>query len=329
MRLLPSDKKYTQCNKERRVGVEIEFAGITGNLACTAIQSLFGGKIIQEEPLLLRVVESYLGDFRVELDSAPVKKIASDLAHRENQYEQGSLVLEALQKGVKQASEFLIPWEIVSPPIPHSKLKELDSLINKLRDLGAQGTRHASRFAFGVHLNPELPALDSRTICRYLKAYLCLQDALVEHEKIDITRHLAGHAAAFDSAYTALVTHEDYWPETTQLIEDYLSYNCTRNRSLDLLPLFSHLDKALVLEKINDSRIQPRPTFHYRLPNSDIDNPSWSLDHAWLGWLKVEELASNEHKLQRICTAYQNTQQQLKLPLNKRWQKFTQRAMEF
>lgn len=156
-----------------------------------------------------------------------------------------------------------------------------------------------------------------------------MQDALSEHEQVDITRHLTGHAAAFESNYIALVTCENYWPDRVQLIKDYLAYNCTRNRSLDLLPLFSYLDKQLVLQSIDDGRIQARPTFHYRLPNSDIDNSSWSLSHAWLGWLKVEELALNEHKLQRICSAYQDTQQKFQLPMNKRWQKFTQRAMEF
>ncbi|OBX33760.1 putative amidoligase enzyme [Halomonas elongata] len=34
----------------------------------------------------------------------------------------------------------------------------------------------------------------------------------------------------------------DYQPDLRTLIDDYLEYNPTRNRELDLLPLFAYLD---------------------------------------------------------------------------------------
>lgn len=321
--LLPATNNNFQ-GHERRVGVELEFAGISAESICDSVVANFGGQVEQREPLLFVIKNSHYGDFIVELDSDPMKKLANELAKQVD-----SDLGRGLQQGVRQASEFLVPWELVTPPIPLSGLTKLQPLIDQLRKAGALGTRHASRFAFGLQLNPELPALDSRSICKYLKAYLCLQESLTAHEDMDLTRKISGYASAFDSDYVALVTHCDYWPELEQLIDDYLNYNPTRNRSLDLLPLFNYLDTRRVKKVVDDPRVKSRPTFHYRLPNCDIDSPSWNINHAWNGWLKVEALACDEHKLARICKACHRHHSLSHLPMNQRWQNFTQRVMGF
>ena len=63
---------------------------------------------------------------------------------------------------VRLAAEQLVPFEIVSPPIPMDRLGELESLIRRLRESGAQGTESGAFYAFGLHFNPELPDLDPK-----------------------------------------------------------------------------------------------------------------------------------------------------------------------
>ncbi|NNC55402.1 MAG: hypothetical protein HKO07_06755, partial [Pseudomonadales bacterium] len=96
----------------------------------------------------------------------------------------------------------------------------------------------------------------------------------------------------------------DYKPGVEQLIDDYLTHNPTRNRSLDMLPLFAHLDEQRVRNTIDDDRIKARPTFHYRLPNCDIDSPDWNIDLSWSLWLQVEKLAFDAPRLKKYCSLY-------------------------
>lgn len=56
------------------------------------------------------------------------------------------------------------------------------------RDKGALGTRSAARYAFGLHLNPDLPALNATTLVQYMQAYLCLYDWIYANEEIDVAR---------------------------------------------------------------------------------------------------------------------------------------------
>jgi len=91
-----------------------------------------------------------------------------------------------------------------------------------------------------------------------------------------------------------------YAPNQAQLIDDYLEHNPTRNRALDMLPLFSYLDKERVAAKVPDRKIKSRPTFHYRLPNSEVGKPGWTIFEAWTDWVTVEEIADSPAQLKGL-----------------------------
>ena len=95
--------------------------------------------------------------------------------------------------------------------------------------------------------------------------------------------------------------NENYNPDLSTLIDDYLDANATRNRPLDLLPLFLHLDGDSFRARLPEEQISPRPAFHYRLPNSMIDDPNWSISQEWAAWMKVERLAADVDELDRRC----------------------------
>ena len=97
-----------------------------------------------------------------------------------------------------------------------------------------------------------------------------------------------------------------YDDETTleTLLDDYLEFNDTRNRALDMLPLFKHLAKDQVDEAVPDSRIQSRPTFHYRLPNCEIERGDWHLSDSWNIWCVIEALADDTELLDELAHEY-------------------------
>jgi hypothetical protein len=199
----------------------------------------------------------------------------------------------------------VVPWEIVTDPIPMERLPELEPLVAALRRAGARGTRHSPWYAFGLHLNPEMPALDAATILSYIRGYTCLYDWLVDREQLDPSRKwFTPYIETFDSGYIESILEMDYAPDIDGLIDDYLDANPTRNKSLDMLPLFAHIDPDKVKEKVDDHRVKARPALHYRLPNCDIDQEAWSLSRPWRHWLEVEYLADDPDRLERACHAF-------------------------
>lgn len=309
--------------KERRVGIEIELAGLTAEHMAEMVQERFGGEIKCNTIFDYLVCDTSFGDFTIELDADYLKEMAEVLGFREESSRDGE-IMELIEKTSKdaltKAAETLVPWEIVSPPIAFSALEEFDTLIPVLREAGAIGTRDSMRYAFGMHLNPELPALDSKTITAYLKAYLCLFDWIKEGEQVDFARRVTPYIDHFKDAYIDLVLGADYAPNLEQLIADYLDHNPTRNRSLDMLPLFSYLKPEQVKASVQDERIKSRPTFHYRLPNCDIDNPDWNVRSSWKRWCAVEQLAFSE-KLPMICERYMEQRNGILPDIGGQWAK--------
>ena len=107
----------------------------------------------------------------------------------------------------------------------------------------------------------------------------------------DGLRKVLGWAEPHGPEYLSLLERPDYSPDQAQLITDYIQANPGRNYDLDMLPLFTHLDEDLVTRHLGEQSSTPRPTFHYRLPNSLVDQPGWTLADDWNRWVEVEQLA--------------------------------------
>ncbi|MDZ7685104.1 MAG: amidoligase family protein [Gammaproteobacteria bacterium] len=152
---------------------------------------------------------------------------------------------------------------------------------------------------------------------RYLKAYALLQPWLLRAHGIDSSRRLSPYVDLYKRRYLDLVIDYDS-PSVEGLIDDYLEHNPTRNRALDMLPMFSEVDQDRVRAAVDDARIKPRPTFHYRMPNCDIGNPEWSLISEWNRWCIVELLAHSE-ELESIAEEYRNWRRDDLFPTDGRW----------
>jgi hypothetical protein len=204
-----------------------------------------------------------------------------------------------------------VPCEIVCPPIPWDKCHALDGLVAELRRLGAAGTREGLFYAFGAQLNPELPRLDVETILSTVRAFVLLRDWLRFEIDVDVVRRMAFFESPFPNGYCAQVLDPDYAPDLAGFIDDYLESNATRDRELDLLPLLCHLDEDRVRAALPDEKINPRPTWHYRLPNSEVERSDWSIGLEWDRWVRVERLAADPDRLARAADAWLDNHESL------------------
>lgn len=296
---LPS-RTHTAANVERRVGVELEFTGLTIERIGATLHEVLGGEIRPTSAYEYTIANTALGDFAVELDYAFLKergRRSTESGLFEDIERVSEDVLGAVAKRV-------VPFEIVGPPIALSALHRLHPLIEALRAAGARGTSQSAIYAFGLHLNPELPDLTTETLLGYIRAFAVAFDWLRRVSAIDLSRRVFPYIQPFTKAYVRRVCDPGYAPTRTELIDDYLVENASRNRALDMLPVFAHLDEARVRAAVTDHLVKARPALHYRLPNCEIEQPGWDLRPAWKHWLVIEELAADTPRLNEICADF-------------------------
>lgn len=300
------DLMHTPDGNVRRVGVEMEMAGLDLPIMAKTISKMFGGQEVFKSPFEIDITDTRHGDFKVELDASLLKnhayqtylaKVGIDVDAQQD--------LEAIDAMLAGLAANIVPSEVVAPPVAVTSLQDMDSLRNELHQAGAKGTRAAVVYAFGVQFNVEAARLDPTYLRDMLRAYVLLHDRLAQRGTVDLSRKIAPYIRAFPGGYVRLILEKGYAPNLQELIRDYLMHNPTRNRPLDMLPLFAHLKQDLVMSApVETHLIKPRPTFHYRLPNCQIDEPEWSLIQPWNDWIMVEKLAADTDRLQEHSRAF-------------------------
>lgn len=295
----PPPRLLNEAGEERRLGVELEFAALSAHDAAELIQQLFGGDIRREDPHRYLVHDTEFGEFVCELDTrlAHAPKDAKQRLSRDAFDEFLGDIGGELRRIYGDISSFLVPCEIVCPPIPVTRIGRVDQLVELLIRKGAAGTQSSVFYAFGAQLNPEIATRDPNWLTSMLKAYLLCSDWIRAIIEVDATRRLTFFADAFPSSYVDKVVRPGYWPDLDGLMADYLVWNPTRNRELDLLPLFAWFDEDRVRRAAPGQKIARRPTFHYRLPNADLGRPGWSVTLEWNRWQVIEQLAEKPDAL--------------------------------
>ncbi len=252
-----------------------------------------------------------LGNFNIELDWDYLKRKASAEDQKNNE----------LLNLLSDAASLLVPVEVVCPPIPLSRLSELDPLVTQLRIAGAVGTEESIIAAYGVHINAEIPQLDAATLYAYLRAFSLLQWWLVEAHAVNASRKISPYIDLYPEKYVIKLISGPP-PDMDTLFSDYLEYNNSRNRALDMLPLLAEIDEDRVRSRVDDLKINARPTFHYRLPNCSIEHPDWSLSLSWNTWCIIEQLAARPDLLDELSSAFLNAEQPLFGVSRKQWTEF-------
>ncbi len=265
----------------RRVGVEIEFAGLTEAEVADLLVRELGGRIEQNARMTRQVVDTAIGTVEVELDTALRKGL------------QGAL----LQPGLELVRG-LIPVEIVTEPLLPESLEKLEGVVAALRDAGAIGSAEGALLGFGVHFNVEIadPVHTARTV----QAFGLLEPVFRAINPVERTRRWLPFVDPWPSAFVdALCVGAVTLPLQRA---NYARHVASRNHGLDLLPLFKDMDAetyGALFPALSD--IKGRPAFHFRLPDSRVDEPDWTLAKEWKAWLLVERVAANEALLSRLA----------------------------
>lgn len=302
----------------QHIGLEIEYGNLPVDKTAEIIQGLWGGDISFENSAIYFVKNTSLGDFRIELDARPIQKLSSYAAKLDSGKNYMHRLGKKVMSSAESASMIIVPCEIVTPPIALADLPQLRALEEALLSAGAHGTRDSFQYAFGLHINPEAMAQDVQSILAHLQAYLLLEPLLKKAHAIDVTRKMTSFIDPFPQKYIDKVLRPNYAPNMTGFISDYQQHNPTRNRPLDLLPLFAHINQPLTEKLFPEEKIHPRPTYHYRLPNCDLGSKGWHFQSEIDNWKKVEQLAESQNEREQLMLAYKRTK---KTPLlfEKNW----------
>lgn len=298
------------------VGFELELGALGLDEVSSIIIDLYGGERKISNRFLMKVVNTRLGDFQLKMDSRIMT---------EKQYEPllSSVGINPENEGVVNFMEsvfsIIIPYELSTPPVPINQIGEFERLRQELFEHQAKGTRNSILTAFATHINAEIPSGSAATLLAYIKAFLLLYYWVFDKLKIHITRRVYSFIAPFPEDYNNLLMQPGYNPDMETLIDDYHRFNPDRNRPLDTYPVFAWIKPELVKSYTNTGNVKPRPTFHYRLPNSEVDKPDWCLADEWNTWIKVEHLASQPEKMKALGREYLDTKAETLLNFSGRW----------
>ncbi|MBF8965029.1 amidoligase family protein [Pontibacter sp. FD36] len=301
----------------RTVGFELEYTNVSIEDSAQLVQELYGGIIQKENRFRQKVTDTRLGDFTIEFDLTLLtekryKKVFETFNLRLEDVKIGNGTLEdEVEETLRNLVGKVFPNEIACPPIPCTELAEIEKLREALYQLHAEGTQSFLTNAFGTHINVEVPRQDVGTLLTYLRAFLLLYPWLLEEGRTDLARQISPFIAPYPIEYVTLVLNPGYAPDLDGFIIDYHTYNPDRNRPLDLYPLLAYLRGDLLMQFTRLGKVKARSAFHYRLPNSSIAQPDWTLAQEWNIWVRVEELASDpgmvEHLSKEYCYLKANT----------------------
>lgn len=284
----PLPRMHTDTGEDRRVGVEIEFAGLTEHDVARLAQSHLGGRIATQDAHRITLADTALGTLKIELDTA-LKAWG------------GNRLVDA---GL-DAARGLIPVELVTEPLDLAGLNRLDAFRETLRAAGALGTHDGVLLGFGVHFNVAVAGMGAPVTARTILAFGLLEDWLRLRRPIDTTRRLMPFVAPWPSSFVETLAADAPDP-AMRLVRDAYARHCdSRNFALDLLPLFKFADAAAFAREFpRQDNTKARPAFHYRLSDSRIDECEWSLELEWNRWRRVEELAETPGRLKGLAADY-------------------------
>jgi hypothetical protein len=301
-------RPFNDAGAVRTVGLEVEFGGLSLERALEVVQGAIGGAAEVRSRTEGAVIHPTYGKFKVEFDHSMLRQRSYLRPLERLGLVDGPDAADAVEDSVLRVAAEIVPIEVVTPPMPWNRLAELDPLWSALRSAGAEDTHDSPLYAFGLHLNPETPSLDSATLLSFMRAFVLLEDWLASASRVALSRRISPFIRPFPEEYRRAILQPDYAPSAEQFVDDYLTFSPTRNRPLDLAPLLMHVFGARILARIEEAPlVKPRPTFHYRMPNSEIAAPGWTPACDWNRWLVVEQLASEPERLAELSREYLST----------------------
>ncbi|MCG8313460.1 MAG: amidoligase family protein, partial [Pseudomonadales bacterium] len=314
-------------------GYEFELGNLTIEEIADALHKSFGGRLEKISAFEVLVLGSKIGKIKVERDT----RVLTSLKYREWMSNIGidfspGAEGELIEREVDKLSRWIVPCEIVTEPLQFEQFADLLDLVTVLNEHDAQGTQVALHYAFGLHINISVPDLTSQTLLHYLQAFVMLVEWIIQDASTDLTRRfLTNYIDPFPQVYVRKILDPDYKPDESKLIDDYLAYNATRNRALDMLPIFCMLAPEKLDQSVDpDERdlIKGRPAFHYRLPDCRVGKDGWHITQEWNRWQLVEMIASDKTLRYDLMDLWLKEHASIKLIPNAQWSQVVDRFIK-
>jgi hypothetical protein len=269
----------------RKLGVEIEFGGLSEEDAAKVFARAIKGACSKSGK-----------GWQVNSDMLGTCDFYLDTKFRETIEDAGG------EAGLETA-RLLIPVELVTTPFDPADLPMLNAAIEALRAAGALGSRKRLTNGFGVHLNVEVERLQADHVAPVLCAYALLEVLLREKIGLDLSRRALPFVDPYPETLVDVMSVE--MPDSMEaLAEVYLAHTTSRNHGLDLLPLLAEAAPEIVRNAVPaDTKISARPAYHFRLPESRIDEEGWNLNAAWKLWVHLERVATDPELLDALRQA--------------------------
>ena len=277
---LPTDQN--SAGDPRLTGVEIELGGLSEARVAEICAEVLGGEARQTDHAQWLVEGGNLGKLKVYLDTA-----LRDAA-------QTRLRDLALDFGRE-----VVPVEIVTDPLDRAGLERLEALVDRLRAAGAEGSGAGLVYGFGVHLNVQVKGETAEDIVPVLLAYALLEDWLRDAMPIDEARRVLPFTDPYPTRFVRALAEAGTGAALETIMDLYAEHTPSRNRGLDMLPLFKHLNAGRIAPALNGAT-SARPTYHFRLPDCRIDEAGWNIGTEWARWLAVERVSEDADLLERL-----------------------------
>jgi hypothetical protein len=280
-------RRLSTLNAARRIGIEIKFAGIAPQDAAETVAASTNGLSLQTAGDRFRVEGGLIDviELRIEpvgRDGAAWNGLASDL----------------------HPAEAVPVIELVTDPVPYRRLQQFNLAVDALRRAGARNTAACGLDAFGTHLNIEIAGEGVEWLTRVMKSYALAERWLRPQLLPAGSRRIMSRVVPWSSEYVDLLLAPHYWPSLDGLIDDYVEYNPSAYRDLDLLPLFASLDAERIAAADLGFDVLPRQAFHFRLPDTRIAEDGWSPVIPWNLWVRVEALAEDAARFERLSACW-------------------------
>jgi len=290
--------------KTGRVGIEIEFSRLTAHEAAEVIAAApkVGGKVVIRGPHAAHLEGGALDGARVELDT----RFANPPEEGDGDFFKEMLEAMDMRDMAADAVSYIAPVELSTPPMPVDKLDVVDAAIAALRDAGGVGTKESPFAAYGLHLNVELVPPDPQRAVRVAAAYAFAEEWVRWKVAPDLMRRATPYVDPYPAIFTFALSRafDGKEPDLKAFIALYGRWCPSRNHGLDMWPLLGWLDEKTA-KRATIHRIRgPRPTFHYRLPNSDIEDPEWTPRNDLALWRKIEQIGDDPKLLEAARTAW-------------------------
>ncbi|MEY8838761.1 amidoligase family protein [Cribrihabitans sp. XS_ASV171] len=266
----------------RRIGLELEFAGLSEARAARVFAEATGGSARQVGEREWACETGPFGTCRFFLDTAYDEEI-----------------VETGGKPAEKIMRQLVPVELATDPFDPADLPQFDQAVAQLREAGAVGSRNGLLLGFGLHLNVDIASRETGYLAAVLTSYALLEAWFRRAAPIDISRRLMPFVAPYPDSFIDTLALLDP-VDLEELTEFYLRQVPSRNFGLDLLPVLADSAPETVASAVEGKPVKPRPAFHFRLPDCRIDEPDWSVMEAYDQWTMVEAVAADPDLMRRL-----------------------------